>query len=53
MGNNKTSESIALRDASIDYIEVEDDDINIYFKPGILADDNTVKYFNRYKENDA
>lgn len=50
MSSVKTSETIALRDATIDHINVDTDDVTVFFKPGIYADDATVNYFNDYVE---
>lgn len=50
MSSVKTSETIALRDAAIDHINVDTDDVTVFFKPGIYADDATVNYFNDYVE---
>ena len=50
MCQNKTSEAFALRDAAIDRIEISNEAVDIHFNSGIIADDDTVRYFNNYKE---
>lgn len=46
MSDIKSPEAFALKDAAIDRIDIGEDDLTIYFKPGVTVDEDTMKYFN-------
>lgn len=50
MCHNKTSEAYALRDAMIERIDIDAEAVTIHFHIGVTADDDTVRYFNDYRE---
>lgn len=50
MSNNKTSEAFALRDAMIKRIDIDEDAVTIHFNAGVTADEDTIRYFNDYRE---
>ena len=45
----KTPQAVDLRNAAIDYIESDDDNTTIFFKPGVPVDQDTVDFFNNGK----
>lgn len=46
MSNVKSPEAFALKEAAINKIDIDENDVTIYFNSGMTADEDTIKYFN-------
>ena len=51
MSTEKSPEAVALRDAVIHDVKIDEDEVIIQFNQGLAIDDDTINYFNDNRED--